>query len=298
MAYNKEKFQLTHLLQDAWQRMGQLKIWKATGGSTTTVINTGWAGIEDEIFEDDDSALIYGTVVVVRDAGLAGAAPEGEFGEITDYDSASQTITMSALTTAVASGDKIGIASPLFPLNDMMELANIAIRKLGEIDIVDTSISVVSAQTDYTLPATIQKNPFAVYARQSNGVTKKINFTVTPATPGSNWTLVIPNSYSGDTLDIWYRSLHPEFTAFDSSISEVIHPELATCALIAEAFQWYNNKVGGTNEYFLQRENKAMQDLAQAKVDYPIYRRVEQFNGFPHWRRDNNYIPLTNDLRA
>ena len=188
-------------------------------------------------------------------------------------------------------------------MNDMIELANIALRKLGEVDLVDTSLTVAGFQTEYTLPSTIRTKPFAVKVQEVTGSTnnnmwREVNFDVIPATPGSNWTLVIPEYVNGQTIQVWYRGLHPEVTAFSSDISETIHPDLATCALIAEAYQWYNNRIGGSNEYFLQRENKAMQDLNQAKVDHPVYRAVEKLNGFPHWSNSNRYVPLTSDLRA
>lgn len=303
MTYQPTKFQLTKLLQNAWQKMGQLRTWKVTGGSTTTFVNSAWAGVEDTIYEDDDAALIYGTAVVVRDAAGANAAPEGEFGEITDYDSSTYTATIDAITSAIGSGDTIGIASPLFPLQDMIQLANNAIRGLGEIDLVDTSLSISSSVTEYTLPSTIRQMPVRVSIQDVLGSTGNnqwipINFRVIPATAGSNWTLVVPHQTQGATLQVVYRAPHPELTAFDSDIADVIHPKLATAALVAEAFQWYNNMLGGSNQYFLQRENKALQDLQEAKVEYPILRDPGTVRGMPHWNNMADYVSLTSDLRA
>lgn len=301
MAYSKSKFQLTHLLQDVWYRMGQFTTWKVTGGSATTVVNTNWAGVEEQIFDDDDPALIYGSAVVVEDAAGAGAAPEGEIGSITDYDSSTYTITMDTLSSSVASGDRVGIASPQFPYQDMRELANIAIRKLGKIDNIDTSITTSAGRTEYTMP--IQVAPKRVRMQTVLGSTNNNKWevvqgwSVIPAAPGTGWTLVIPNMVQGYKLELLYEDLHPELTAYDSNISELIAPELLTSAVIAEAFQWYNNKINGSNAYFLQRENKAIQDLAEAKVNYPINRIDEQVAGLPHWGLSGRYVPKTSDLR-
>jgi hypothetical protein len=301
MAYNPSGFQLTHLLQDVWYRMGQLRTWTITNGSATTVINTLWAGVEEPIFEDDDPSLIYGTVVVVKDA--ANAAPEGEMGMITDYDSSSQTITMETLTAAVASGDKVGIASPLFPFQDMLRLANIAIQKLGDVMVPDTSISIVAGQSEYLLPATIRSKPISVRRQtvqdaNDNRWVPVEGWDVIPQAVGSQLKLTLPAIPVNYSLEIIYRGLHPDVTAFDSEILGLIHPELAACSLIAEAFQWYNNQVGGSNQYFLQRENKAIQDLESALVRYPIDDNVGQVQGFPHWGKSGDYVPLTSDLRA
>lgn len=300
MTYSPTRFQLTHLLQDAWYRMGQLKTWKVTGGTPTTTINTAWAGVEEEIFEDDDPALIYGSIVVVTDSAGAGAAPEGEIARITDYDSASQTLTHDAVSSTISSGDRVAIASPLFPFEDMKELANIAIRKLGKIDKIDTSLTSVGGQTEYTMPIRVKPKRVRVYTIGESGNHKpKIvqGWDVIPAAAGTGWTLVLPELTQGYTIELLYEDFHTELTAFDSEIMEVFNPELVVNALVTEALQWYNNQIGGTNNYFSQRENKALQDLQMAKAEYPIFKIDEQVQGMPHWGTRGNYVPKTSDLR-
>lgn len=301
MAYSRTSFQLTHLLQDAWYRLGHMKRWKLTGGSATTAINTAWAGIEDSIFEDDDPSLIDGTLVVLESTD--GGAPEGLWGRITDYDSSSFTITMGTVGTALEANDRIGIASPAFPVEDMIELANIAIQRLGEVEVPDTSLSVISGQREYTLPSSIRMRPLDVRIPQ-NQVSGNYNWTsvqgwdIIPATAGSNWTLVIPSGLSaGYSLQIIYRAPHPRLTAYDSDILTAIHPELAVSALLVEALQWYNNQISGSDPYLNQRENKAIQDLESALVRYPIPQPVERLQGMPHWRMNERYVPGTSDLR-
>lgn len=286
MAYSSTQYQLTHLLRDAWIRMGQLKRWDVTGGSTTTVVNTDWAIPEEPVFEDDDPALIFGTAIVMKTTD--GLAPEGEMAMITDYDSASSTATVDTITAAVGSGDKVGIVSPLFPLQDMIALANIALRRLGYIDLVDTSLVTVGGQTEYTMPVTVQEKPIRVRVQSNYDSTNNLweevqGWSVIPKTAGTQWTLVVPDMSSGWALEILYRGLHPEVATYDSPIQAAIHPEVAVAALVAEAYQWYNNQLGGSNQYFLQRENKAIQDFEASKVMHPLRHIVEQVQGLPHW---------------
>jgi hypothetical protein len=268
--------------------MGQLRRWNVTGGSTTTVVNTDWNLTEEPVYEDDDPAIIFGTAVVIEDAGGLGAAPEGEMGMITDYDSSTNTLTMDAVSSAVAAGDRVGIASPLFPLEDMINLANIALRRCGDIDLVDTSIVTSGLQTEYTMPDTIRQRPIRVrvqgnFDNNDNRWEEVQGWGVIPATAGSNWTLVLPEMVEGYYVEVLYRATHPELTSYASDIQDSIHPEVALSALIAEAYQWYNNQLGGSNQYFLQRENKAIQDYEAAKVMHPIRHIVEQVQGLPHW---------------
>lgn len=297
MTYSTTKYQLTHLLQDAWKRMGQLSTWIVTGGSATSVINTAWAGVEDQIFDDNDPALLYGSVVVIDASAVA---PEGKIGRITAYDSSSQTITMDTLTQAVSAGQRIGIASPLFPFEDMRDLANIALRKMGKIELVDTSLTSIAGQTEYTMPIRVRPKRVRIQTVKStnNNYWKTISgWSVIPATSGTAWKLVLPPLTAGFSIELLYEDLHPELSAYDSDILENIEPERILDALIAEAFQWYNNQINGSNAYFLQRENKALQDLAQAEVKFPTAKTIKQIQGLPHWGLRGEYVPGTSDLK-
>lgn len=284
--------------------MGLSQKWKATGGSATTAINTAWAGIEEALFEDNDDGLINGTICVATDAGGAGASPEGKVSRISTYDAASSTITFSdTVTDAIATGDKILTVNPLIPLEDMIELANNAMMYLGDFDLIDTSLSFNDAQTEYTMPSVIRQKPLGVQVQTlqdaNSNMWKNVNvFNVRPATAGQNWTLVLPQGSSGYTIAIKYRILHPKLTAYDSDILEVIHPDLAKACLVAHAYQWVNNKLGGNNEYLVARENTAWQELEIAKARFPIEKEVGQVQGMPHWGVRARYIPLTSDLKA
>jgi hypothetical protein len=73
----------------AWRALGKITDLEATGGSTTTIVSTY------SPFTADDN-LNNGTAIVVRDAGGAGAAPEGQFSVITDYVASTKTWTIGA----------------------------------------------------------------------------------------------------------------------------------------------------------------------------------------------------------
>ena len=303
MAYSPSKFLLTHLLQDAWKAMGQSRRWKVTGGSATTVVNSAWAGIEDAVYEDNDFALVNGTAIVAKDSGGLGASPEGRYSRISSYDAALFTLSLSdTLTDGVVSGDLVTIASPMIPLEDMIELANDSLRYLGDFDLIDTSVTIAGSQTEYTLPSVIRQRPLSVQIQTVQAVGNNQwefvnNWDIRPATAGADWVLVVPPGSVGHVLSVKYRILHPEVASYDSPILETIHPDLAVACLTAHAFQWMNNKTGGTSDYWIQRENKAWQDLEIAKVRFPIEKEVGQVRGFPHWGNRARYVPLTSDLK-
>src|ERR1043165_2049086 len=157
MAYSPTQFQLTHLLQRVFRRLKVARTSKATGGSTTTIVDTKLLEYLSESNEDD--YFNNWTAIIVKDAGGAGAAPEGEFNRISDFVASTETITVpDAFTAAVASGDTYMYVSPDFPLYDMLEVVNDALVSLGNIVAVDTSLTTANNQTEYTLPVALKGN--------------------------------------------------------------------------------------------------------------------------------------------
>src|SRR3990167_4855959 len=120
-------FNLSELLQRMYRELGQLNLAKATGGSTTTVVDSTLSG------KFSDGFMVDGALFIVRDAGGASAAPEGEFNRLSAYVDSTTTFTVdTAFTTAPASGDLYGYASQLFPLQQAIQAANDGLMLLGD----------------------------------------------------------------------------------------------------------------------------------------------------------------------
>jgi hypothetical protein len=292
MAYSANDLQLTHLLQKAYRRLKVAKTSIATGGSTTTIVDTKLVDYLGDGNEDD--VLNGGTAIIVKDAAGAGAAPEGEFSRISDYDDAG-TITTSTLTAAPAVGDTYMYISPDFPLFDMIEVVNDALVYLGRIPKVYSSITTADNQTEYALPVALKG--IDLHDIELQGILTDANdnryyplprsaWKITPALPGSTGLLTLPQFATGYILRIGYPGLHPRVSAFADYISEYIHPELATACVTAHALQWYNSQRGGADDYWKQREDRAWNQLDIAKATYPIKNPIARVNSFPHWSTD------------
>jgi hypothetical protein len=290
MAYSATDLQLTHLLQKAYRRLKVARTSTATGGTTTTIVDTKLLDYLGDSNEDD--ILNSGTAIIVRDAGGAGAAPEGEFSRISDYDDGG-TITVSTLTAAVASGDTYMYISPDFPLLDMIEIVNDALVYLGRIPKVYSSLTTAANQTEYTLPVALKG--VDLHDIEVQGILTDANdnryapiegWQITPALPGTTGILTVPQFAAGYILRIGYPGLHPRVSTYADYISEYIHPELATCAVAAHALQWYNSQRSGADDYWKQREDRAWNQLDIAKAIYPIKLPLARVPGFPHWGMD------------
>jgi hypothetical protein len=288
MAYSATDFQLTHLLQKAYLRLKVARVSEATGGSTTTIVDTTL--IDDLGDSNEDDALNRGTAIIIRDAGGAGAAPEGEFKRISDYDDGGTITVPSVFTAAVASGDTYMNVSPDFPLKAMIEIVNIALVSLGRIPKIYSSLTTTANQTEYTAPVYLLG--VDLHDIEIQGTTNDANdnrytpitgWKITPALPGTAGILTIPQFSEGYILRIGYPGIHPRVDAYADYISSYIHPELATCAVTAHALQWYNSQRSGADDYWKQREDRAWNQLDIAKTAYPIKMPITRLSAFPHF---------------
>lgn len=276
MAYSQTQFQLTHLLQRVYRRLKVARTSIATNGSTTTIVDSKLADMLNDSNEDD--YLNNWTVIVTEDSAGAGADPEGKFNRVSDYVSSTYTITVpDTLTTAVASGDKYMYISPDFPLYDMIEIVNDSLTYLGNIPRTDTSITTAAAQTEYTLPLAVKGNELLDVELQGqttdandNQWTKIPNWQIVPAVPGTTGLLLLPQLTAGYNIRLTYLGLHPRVNDYDDYISEFIHPELAVACVTAHAVEWYNTQRNGADRYWLQREDRAWNQLDIARSNYPV----------------------------
>lgn len=197
-------------------RLGVLRVSTATGGSTTTIVDT-------KRTEGVDT-LNGGGALIITDAGAASAAPEGEWGRVTDWVLSTHTATISTVTAAVAAGDTYGIWAGKFSLDILISAINNEIVKHKVVRHDRTSLDIISNQSEYTLPAGIrQDNLLNVYEETdtdtSDSKPTPLNFEVQTAAAGSQHTLVIKSRdvTAGNDIMLEYKTfLAPLYLASDT----------------------------------------------------------------------------------
>ena len=197
-------------------RLGILRTSTATGGSTTTLVDTVARTEEDDDWNG-------GTVWIITDAGGASAAPEGEWAIVSDFVNSTATLTIGAVTAAVAAGDTYGLASGGYPLDVLKTAINNELIKQEVIRYDTTSLDIVADQSEYTLPVGIYgHNLLGVYEstdtdRDDNQWTP-LSFSVQEAATGTQHTLVIHSRdvTSGNDIMLRYKyRLVPLYLASD-----------------------------------------------------------------------------------
>ena len=291
-------YTLQNALVDLYTELGQLSVTTATGGATNTVVDSKQVGLHG------DDAWLDGAAFLIRDAGGAGAGPEGEMARITGYTDSTGTFTSatSAWTIAPASGDTFGFTNNFYPLFTMMELVNRSLASIGEIPLVDTTtLTTASAQTEYTYALAWKRTPpYRVDLQTRTGDTNDNqwqqihDWEYIPATANSTGLLVLRQLPVSRALRIWYRGVHPTLTAATSVIYEGYAEELVLATAVERALRWQNSRLQGGDDFLLQRWNDAKQELERVRALYTTWFPSAHSRGLilgaPRGRADRDFV--------
>lgn len=136
------------LVEEVARKFGNYRQDAASGGSSTTVVDSG------ALHEPDDYWVGH-WAYILTDAGGESAAPEGEERPITDYDQGSYTLTVDpAFSAAVASEDTYEILPARRA--DLVAAVNAGVVAAAETWLVHTmdttTVTIANDDYDYSLP--------------------------------------------------------------------------------------------------------------------------------------------------
>lgn len=266
---------LWQLIRDVYQDLGGSEVAEVTGGTTTTLVDGNLAG------QGRDDDYNEGLIMILQDAGGAGAAPEGEFKRVTDFVDSSGTFTFGAMTVAPASGDIYLRASPYYTMRNIIEQVNKGLVKLGELALVDTTtLDSANNQTEYAASvAWKRRGPFRVDIQTNTGDgndnqwERVEEWEFIPAVPGTAGLIVLRKQpVAGRDLRVWYWSDHPRVSAYDDVIHESINPALAVSAVSVEALRWQIGRLSGSDKSLKEQINDAKLELERMRALYPIWK--------------------------
>jgi hypothetical protein len=175
------------------------------------------------------------------------------------------------------------------PLYDAIEVVNRALRKLGDLDWVNTtSLETVAQQTEYTASvAWKRRKPKRIDIQTKLNDTNDnrwitlTDFDWIPAAANSTGLIIFkaqPNTLRD--LRIWYEDVHPRVATFAAYIREEFHPDIVRQAVLLEALETMISQTGrGVDPQLVQDRNKAATALEMSKQLNHIYRekRKPQF---------------------
>lgn len=267
---------VSKVLQSVYQNLGESLLSTATGGSTTTVVDSKLANTSR------DNVWREGILFISRDAGGAAASPEGQFQRVSGYTNSSGTFTVdTAFTTSPALGDLYMVSSSYYPVQNAIQALNEALGNLGDLDLVDTTtLDTIDLVTEYDAAVAWKRaRPYRIDVQTLAGVTddnqwrEVRDWDWVPAAAGSTGLIVFANyQYPSRDIRVWYRDTHPAVYNYSDVIHEAFDPELVKTATLAKIYEWQVGRTQGADEFMVQRLARAEQQMENRKVERPTYR--------------------------
>jgi hypothetical protein len=172
------------------------------------------------------------------------------------------------------------MALETFPLFTMIELVNQGLIAIGDVALIDTSITTSTSDRDYALPIALKRRrPIAIRIRtdtDSGDYSAEVipDWDILPAAPGSTGTIHLHRyPEDGKTLEVWYQGIHPKVSTPTGYIAESIDPRLAVVSGALEAAKWYNRLTSGSESFWMQTEDRLQAEyqnlMIQREVQLP-----------------------------
>jgi hypothetical protein len=227
---------------------GEVVDGQATGGSATTVVDTG-------VVHPDD--FWNGGTIWLLSGNNAGKSAV-----ITDYATATKTWTFGTLTLLCAAGDLYSVSGAAFPRANLMAAVNQALRDLGQVEMEDlTSLTGISEQLEYTLPAGVSHvtrvmtgaSPSYYVNQHWNEVNGKLRFAqgFTPA--------------AGDGMLLFYNGTHAALSTDVGAINGLLPLELVYWSAALYALRQRFTQVGPGDTRLAAKMNEAAQRVEMLK---------------------------------
>ncbi len=255
---------LYDILLRVHDELGGLKYGLAPGGSSTTLVDSGLGGTDDDWNE--------GTVFVIE---ADGAAPEGEFAEITDYAQGTGTLTFSSsgingISSAPAAADEYALASSKYKLDKMRGIINRALSGLF-VENVDESLTTAANTKEYTFPAVTVDSMRRVYIAQTSTASNEGWVQM------FNWyqegsTLIFRSQPpTGKTIKLKHMSAQSRLAAYSDTLSN----QIPLNRIIAEAYFLADveriRRKGGRSVSMQRKLDDAKVDLEAARRQWKLY---------------------------
>jgi len=271
---------LGKLLEEVYTAAGLLALRRvATGGSVTTVIDTGIINRKGDGYYAQGA---NGGHILIVSTTTDAAAPQAQFGEVSQFTltTTTPTFTVPTMTAAVGAGDVYAVFKPIIGLQEMIGRINEGLRRLGEHETTnDFSLTTLADTRVYALPDGIHANNILDieigndtdgwedapgYSIAPYGTTDSLIFTALPPTDTT--------TPANKKIKIRYHRVHPTLAAYNDVVMQSISDDLAIAVCAEAAYEllmrkrpaWYADKT--RMAMFQDIRNQA----AQARAEHPV----------------------------
>lgn len=216
------------LIKELANRVGDVRNSTATGGSTTTLVDTTLAEA-NEYYNNGTLLIDQTTPVAVK---------------VSTYASATNTFTLaSTLSVAVGAGDSYTAIRSWFPLDVLERSINQAILESEKIMAVDETLTLVADQERYSLPTNVTQDIRRVEIGTEGDDDWKIHYAW--RVEGGQLRFVGFNpSDASKTCRIHYVTQQAQMSTLTDELSELVNRDRLITAACKHMLIWRNHKVG------------------------------------------------------
>ena len=254
---------LFDIMLRVYDDLGELRYGIATGGSGTTLVDSGLGGSDDDWNQ--------GTVFIVE---ADAAAPEGQYAEVTDYAQSSGTLTFSSsgidgISSAPAAADEYALASNKFPLDKMRGMVNRSLSRLA-FETTDESLTTAANTKEYTFPAVAVDAMRRVYIAQTSTASNEGWVQMFNWYQEGNTLIFRQQPVTGKTIKLKYMGAHTRLVGVGTLDNSVpLNRIVAETYYLAMVDKLRRGSTSGGERRSLMDEYRF--DLNQARKRFPVF---------------------------
>ena len=262
-------YTLSNLTYELAIELGIVSEGVATGGGTTTIVDTTYLTQPDDFWNK-------GTAWILYDAGGSSALPEGQYATVTNFDNTSNTATIGTIT-AVAASDRYAIATAQFTLQELIQAINRALRNINIETTDTTSIDTADSQTEYTLPSVASMDLREVWLETSttnsddNRWAEIRNWIIQKTATSTAEELILPTQLiTSRDIKLVYMAPHGKLNLYTDELDDSVHMERV---IFRAAWYIMNRKIQrthSTDDFLIDNREYYKALTERADIRYPI----------------------------
>jgi len=235
---------LADIMLDVAEILGGVRVGTATGGSTTTLVDTNRTE-PAEYWLDGTLFLLSGTY-----AGVAS--------RISAYSE--NTITVPATVGgAIVAGVQYAVAPPKYTFDQMQIAIQRAIDEVGEAVAVDITTLVTATTHTYALPAGVSN---VLRVEVASSTTSPYSFQPTYFwEENSGYIYFVPTkapSTVGAIIRVWYRTPHAALSLYSTVVSPNVNQEWLKWKAVVNVYRDTISQTGKDDAVIIELLNQAM----------------------------------------
>jgi len=238
--------------------LGNVRGSTATGGSTTTIVDSTHSEAND--FWNDGTIWIQ-----------SGNAANNSR-KVLDWVLSSTTYSVTAFSSAVANGNAYSVLVGDWPRDKLIDFINEALRDIGDVPAISTTLTTVANQEAYTLPAgvfNVTRVEVASEKVSPYGYVPQVGTWYEQAGSLYFATNKEPQE-SGYIIRLTYASPHAVLDTDDDTISGYVHLSRLVWAAAVYAWQWRIQMSKEDEPMYGQQMAYAVAMAERDKMRHPI----------------------------